>query len=460
MGDVNLRRGNCGFSFWRPEAHNTRHDWHGPLWSGGVIGVSDIGARPAGRSHVSHVSRAGRRATRVGARARRASVDVGAVVIGGDYQGLGIVRSLGRRGVPVYVVDDERSIARFSRYVVRAVQVDDLRNERRTVDVLLDLGIRFGLEGWVLYPTREETVAALSRHRSELTKFFRVPTAPWNAVRWAWDKRNTYRLAERLGIPTPRTWYPESIEDVRSIEAGFPLVVKPAVKEHFIYATKDKAWRAEDRTHLESLFVQAARLVPRGEVMIQEKIPGDGRHQLAYCAFFKDGQAVGRMVARRGRQHPPEFGRASTFVETVEAPEIENLSERFLREIDYYGLVEVEFKRDPRDGLLKLLDVNARTWGYHSLGAAAGVDFPALLFDDQLDRQVKECSARTGVGWIRLTTDLPTAMLELAKGRLDLREYLRSLRSADVEATFVRDDPMPAIVELGLIPYLVARRGF
>ena len=80
--------------------------------------------------------------------------------------------------------------------------------------------------------------------------------------------------------------------------------------------------------------------------MVQELIPGDGRQQFAYCAFFKDGAAVGSMAVRRRRQHPPEFGRASTFVETIDLPVLTEPSERFLREIDYYGLIELEYKLD------------------------------------------------------------------------------------------------------------------
>src|SRR5271167_1195964 len=101
---------------------------------------------------------------------------VGAVVIGGDYQGLGIVRSLGRQGVPVCVVDDEHSISRLSRYSSRFVKVPDLRDERRAIDSLVEIGKRLSLRGWVLYPTREELVAAFSRNRLELSELFRVPT--------------------------------------------------------------------------------------------------------------------------------------------------------------------------------------------------------------------------------------------------------------------------------------------
>lgn len=385
---------------------------------------------------------------------------VGAIVVGGCFQGLGIVRSLGRHNVPVCIIDDERSISRFSRYATYAVQVANLRDERETVNTVLEVGRRFGLEGWVLYPTRDETVAAFSRYRSELMEQFRVPTPDWDVIRWAWDKRNTYRLAGELGIPAPRTWYPQDLSELEKIEVDLPLVIKPAIKEHFIYATKAKAWRANTRQDLVERFQQAAALVGPGEVMIQELIPGDGQQQFSYCAFFKDGRAVGSMVAQRLRQHPPEFGRASTFVRTIELPILESLSERILQAIKYYGLVELEYKLDLRDGQYKLLDINARTWGYHSLGQQAGVDFPYLLFSDQIGEAAEACKAQAGVRWVRLVTDLATGAVEIMDGHLGLRTYLQSLKGIDVESVFSRKDPLPGIVELALIPYLFAKRGF
>jgi D-aspartate ligase len=390
-----------------------------------------------------------------------ASSNVGAVVVGGDYQGLGIVRSLGRQGIPICVIDDEHSLSRYSRYTSKFVRVPDLRDERKTVDSLLEIGNRLGLQGWVLYPTRDETVAAFSRHREELTKIFRVPTPEWNSVQWAWDKRNSYRLAEDLGIPVPVTRYPQHIDELAELaHLEPPFAIKPAIKEHFIYATKAKAWRANSHAELRTLFQRASDLVPRGEVMVQELIPGGGSQQYSYCAFFRDGQPVGKMVARRRRQHPLEFGRASTYVETVDIPILEEFSERFLRKINYYGLVEVEFKLDPRDGQYKLLDVNARTWGYHSLGARAGTDFSYMLFADQIGLPVSPCRAEPGIAWMRLTTDLPAAFMGLLAHDVDLKSYIRSLRACKTEAVFSAKDPLPGVAEILLVPYLAIKRGF
>ncbi len=385
----------------------------------------------------------------------------GAVVIGGDYQGLGIVRSLGRRGIDVLVIDDERSVSRHSRFATAAVKVPDLRDEETVLETLLELGERHGLEGWVVFPTREETVAALSRHRERLATQFRIPTPPWDVVRCAWDKRNTYEIASELGIVTPRTWSVTSAEELETIDGEPPFAVKPAIKERFLYATRCKAWRADTRAELGARFRAAADVVGAREVIVQELIPGSGDTQLAYCAFFRDGRSAASMVVRRLRQHPLVFGRASTFVETVEDPELEALSERFLRRIGYYGLVELEYKHDARDGRTKLLDVNARTWGYHSLGQRAGVDFPYLLYADQLSLPASgRLRAPPGVCWIRLATDVPTAAILLAQGALDWRTYARSLRMASVESVFSRDDPLPGLAEVALLPYLAAKRGF
>jgi D-aspartate ligase len=362
--------------------------------------------------------------------------------------GLGIARSLGARGVPICVLDDEWNITRFSRYATHAVHAKDLRDEKGTSEELLTVGHRLGLDGWVLYPTRDEIVTSISKHRSTLGELFRVPVPDWDTVRWAADKRNTYELAGRLGIPAPRTWYPGSLDNLAHIDGEPPFLLKPAVKENFIYETGAKAWRADTRAELGRLFQRASQIMKSEEIMIQELIPGDGRSQFSFCAFFKDGTSLGSMAACRRRQHPLEFGRATTYAKSVDLPLLEERSERLLRAIDYYGLAELEYKRDFRDGEYKLLDFNARAWGYHTLGQGAGVDFPLLLFEDQMGRPRPPQRARPGVSWIRA-------------GRLKWRELARTLaREVDVEAVFSREDPGPGLAEVGLIPYLAWKRGF
>lgn len=389
-----------------------------------------------------------------------AAPPLGAIVLGGDYQGLGVVKSLGRHGVPTLVLDDEHSVARYSRYATHHLRVPDLRGEDAIMAALQHALASFDVGGWVLFPTRDEMVATLSRRREQLSASFTVPTPPWEIVEWIWDKRKTYERAAALGIPVPRTWCPSDPAELDDLAAHLPLALKPAIKERFIYETRAKAWRADTPSELRRRFEDGLRVVQPGELMVQELIPGGGRQQLAFCAYFKDGAAIGRMTARRRRQHPHEFGRASTYVETLDDPGIEEQSSRFLGSLGYYGLAELEYKEDPRDGVVKLLDVNARTWGYHLLGLRAGVDFCHMLYLDQVGKPVEPSCAVPGMGWIRLATDIPTAAIDLVRGRLTAGEYLRSLARSNVESVFSRDDWRPGVAELALLPYLAVRRGF
>ena len=382
----------------------------------------------------------------------------GVVVVGGDHSGLAIARSLGRRGIPVYVLDSQYCIASCSKYAARVEKAPNILNERETLDAVLELGRKFQLRGWVLFPTRDETVAAFSRHRDELADFYRVTTGEWASVEWAWDKAKTYELAERLGIPCPQTFVLNGISELQSLNSRLPLAIKPAIKENFFYATGAKAWRANTAEELEQLYEDANRHISTQEILVQEIIPGDGCEQYSYCAFYQNGRPHSTLIARRARQHPREFGRAATYVETVEMPIIEELSERFLGAIQYHGLVEIEYKRDPRDGKYKILDVNARAWGFHGLGAACGVDFPYLAYADQMGWPIEPARAKSGVGWVRILTDVPTVLSDLAHGCLNLRTYIKSMRAARTESVFSWDDPLPWLAEIVMLPYLVSKK--
>src|SRR5262249_11213030 len=157
------------------------------------------------------------------------------------------------------------------------------------------------------------------------------------------------------------------------------------------------------------------------------------------------------LAARRKRQFPMDFGRASTFVETVDDSECAQVAARLLLALRYTGIVEVEFKRDPRDGKLKLLDMNPRVWGWHSLCGCAAVDYSYLLWLLTIGEPVPATKAIAGLRWVRMSTDAPTAIREIFHGRLSLGDYLRSIRPPLAPAIYSSDDPLPGLLEVPLL---------
>jgi len=99
------------------------------------------------------------------------------------------------------------------------------------------------------------------------------------------------------------------------------------------------------------------------------------------------------------------------------------------------------------------LDINPRLWTWSPLGGRAGVDFPYLLWQMMVGRPVPEQTGRTGVRWIRMSTDVPAAIHEMLRGRMSLGTYLRSLRGPVKFALMAADDPLPGLLDLPLFAY-------
>ena len=155
-----------------------------------------------------------------------------------------------------------------------------------------------------------------------------------------------------------------------------------------------------------------------------------------------------------------EFGHASTFAVTIKNGAIEEYGCQLLSKIDYYGICEVEFVFDIRDGEYKFLEVNPRVWGWHTLAKRAGLNLPYMLFCDINNTSIQVKDYDENIKWIRLLTDIPTSILYIKKKYLSLHEYMHSLKGEKEYAVFSWHDPLPFITELLLIPYYSKKRGF
>jgi len=388
------------------------------------------------------------------------SETTGALVIGGNLNGLSIARSLGRRGVPVWVVTPPNiKLASYSRYTRRTLPWPNGDGEGQAT-YLLDVAERYQLNRWVLLPTSDESAALLSKFHALLSRRFRVSTPVWDVLRWAYDKRLTYKLAAEQQVDCPHTIYPASEADLEGASGALPGILKPATHATTNRFTADKAWPVDSREELLVRYRQARELIPPDLILVQERIPGGGESQFSYAALCCDGQPIASLTARRTRQYPIDFGHSSSFVETLDVPEIVAPSRRLLAAIRYTGLVEVEYKFDARNGRYKLLDINPRLWTWATLGARAGIDFPYLLWQMLLGLPVQEKAGRTDVRWVRMITDVPAAIHEMARGRLSPGAYVRSLRSPLEFSVTALDDPLPGLVEVPLFAYKHFYNGY
>ncbi len=381
----------------------------------------------------------------------------GVVILGGAHGTLALARSLGRQGVPVWLVSNDTPLPAWSRRIAGHREWAG-PDSGGALGFLLDLATTQNLQGALLVPGGDGEVRFAAKEIDRLSAAYRVMLPSWERLKWLCEKPLLYRRAEELGVGIPLTYRFGSLEDAAAGDIRFPVVLKPNMGGGDSRFSRAKVVRADDRAGFLAAYRDAIGQIGVENVVVQQLVPGGGECQFSYAALWRDGRPVAEFTARRTRQYPVDFGYTSSFVEIVEAPELIEAARRLLASIAHHGLVEIEFKRDPRDGGLKLFDVNPRCWSWLGLAEAAGIDLGAMLWETINGRPVIAPTAKPGTAWMYLARDMVAAATLASRGKLKIGGYLRSFARVKSWATFAGDDPLPGLIDVPLTFWRVLTR--
>jgi predicted ATP-grasp superfamily ATP-dependent carboligase len=332
---------------------------------------------------------------------------------------LAVLRSLGRRGLRVMAADSVRfAQGFFSRFCaerdVYPSPLKDLHAFHRGLCRILEKR-----RPAVLMPMTERTILAIMAHREEIESYTTLAPLPsMEALRVAFDKKKTVELAVSLGLLVPRTLSLSRLRELESIRSRvtYPAVIKPRRSE--IRTAVDRirpggpveyCFRPEE---LEDKYLSVHRRAPNP--LIQEFIPGEGYGISVLC---NHGKVKALFAHRRLRMIRPT-GSGSSLRESIPPPpDMVGAARSLLEALQWHGVAMVEFKRDARDGLPKLMEINGRFWNSLPLAVAAGVDFPYLLYTLCTEGDVPDCfQYRAGVRGRWIVGDL-RHLVEVFRGR-------------------------------------------
>jgi predicted ATP-grasp superfamily ATP-dependent carboligase len=384
----------------------------------------------------------------------------GAIIIEGHVQGLSNTRSLGEAGIPVIVVDKNNCIARYSKYCTDFYYCPDFVTDQ-FAEFLISLAEKKDLSGWLLVPSNDHAVYTISKHKIRLEAYYKIITPELSIVSKIYDKSSLLSVAKDIQIPIPITQYFLTSEDEIIKDLTFPVLTKGRNGLTFYKAVGKKAFLAQNEMELRVQLREIGGKIDIAESFTQELIPFSGTNKtVSFTAFCESGIIKSYWMGIKLREHPLQFGTA-TFAESVYVEDCYKQSVPLLKALDYSGVCEVEFLKDPRSGEYKLIEINARTWLWVGLAKACGIDYAKMIYgyfysSDQMEYKTEYTK---GVKWINWFTDFPLSVYAILKGKLSFRSYLVSLKGKKINAIFNISDIKPTIAFVLLLGSLLKKRG-
>jgi D-aspartate ligase len=367
------------------------------------------------------------------------------------HGGLGVVRSLGRLGVPVYGVYEERfAPAAVSRYLSgRFVWRGDPTDADRFLDGMAVIGERLGRPA-VLIPTDDLGAILISEHAPTLGRWLRFPQPPPGLAQVPASKKGLFELCGKLGVPSPQASFPLSRQDVEEFaaEARFPVVAK--VIEAWLLPV-GSGLKSTTLVHdPEALLGLYRRLEggPTGNLMLQEYIPrGSGQDWFFHGYCDAPSECLVSFTGVKLRSYPPYAG-PTTLGRSQDNKVLRDIAEELLRATSYRGIMDLDYRLDLRDGEYKLLDFNPRVGAqFRVFEDEAAVDVVRALHLDLTGRPVGQRPQAEGRVFVVEHSDLLARVGYGRAGDLNLGSWRSSLRGTHREpAWFARDDLAPFLL--------------
>jgi D-aspartate ligase len=370
-------------------------------------------------------------------------------VTSAGHGALGILRSLGRLGVPVYAVAADPVTSSFYSRYCRGKFVLDIESspEEKSLQFLLDVSKKIGGRP-ILIPTDDGAASFVADHAEDLRAWFLFQDQVEGLVDSLNSKKEMYYLAKKHGLPTPEALFPQSRADVLDFlqDATFPVMLKAIYGSQLWDAAGQKMFIVRSEAELLEKY-DALEDPANPNLMLQEYIPGgDDTIWMLDGYFDKNSECLFAITGKKIRQYPISRGSTSLGIclqnETVELATIE-----FMKKVGYKGIVDIGYRYDARDGIYKVLDINPRIGSsFRLFVSSSGMDVARALYADFTGQPVEAGQLREGRKWFVEDQDLASSLEYYKRDRLKAGEWLSSFRSVEEAAYFAFDDLWPCVM--------------
>jgi D-aspartate ligase len=364
----------------------------------------------------------------------------------GHHGGLGIARSLGRLGVPVYSVDGTWWESAITSRYCRGRFLLDIESDAPEVALAKLQHVAHKVGGRpILVPTTDQACIWVAENQAALRKDFRFPVQDPALVQTLCDKGRMQKLAGQNGVTTAQSVVPRSKEDIEQFleDAVLPVMVKETSGGRLRCRAGGTKFLIQTPRELYDLFAKAGD-PENPNLMIQEFIPGEDWMFDGY--FDARSKCLFGMTGRKIRRFPAKTGVTSLGI-CLPNETVFRITTDFMRAIGYHGILDIGYRRDSRDGSYKVLDVNPRIGcTFRLFTAVNALDVVRALYLDLTGQPVPAAAPAVGRKWLVEDFDLISALRAWREGSLSIKEWIRSLAGVQEAACFALDDPLPFLM--------------
>src|SRR5688572_5248710 len=304
--------------------------------------------------------------------------------------GVNLARALGLAGIPAIVASSDPEEPAFaSRYCVGTCLLPPLSRPEAVIDALIDVSAKLlhaiGCHVPLMYGN-DNWLELIYAHRDRLLGHYLMVLNDADVARALIEKSRFQALALQRGLPVPLAlpWEGEGDNSLRGFHQ--PVLVKPKTKLDWHDSPLHERLFTDDGKALVFEDGAAAMAHPlveryRNQLHFQEFIPGDDSNLWSYHGIAdEDGEVIASFVGRKIRTYPPVTGE-SAYIEMVCDPGLSTFGRLMAARVPLRGPFKIDFKKDPRDGRLVILEINARYTLWHYLGAVNGVNLAQAAYE-------------------------------------------------------------------------------
>lgn len=266
-------------------------------------------------------------------------------------QVLPMARAFYAKGYDITTVCEHKSdLGNVTRFKHRCYVVKNIDSDYKTAERVYDEIVTQN-EFDIIVPLSDFSAEIAANHKNDWTKKgCYVAVNDLDIFMLAFDKLNTMRICMENNIPCPFTILAEKEDDIDFDSIKYPVVVKPrsacgSIGFHIAEDEKQLRVLIKDNSH--------------GLLLIQEYIPQTGRQYNAHFVLDEQSNVKTAICTQKCRWFPIDGG-ASTLCRTVDNDYILFICEKLLKTIGWIGYCDLDLMEDPRDGSIRIIEINAR----------------------------------------------------------------------------------------------------